>query len=81
MTWIKEKDIYEVQFFPFLGDMEKWRVYVADNEKKAKKIFKSIVAQWTSKKTIVYDCLAIRSKEIEAIIVTKVDRKGLYAKP
>ena len=82
MTWKKEEteEIYEVHFFPFIGDLDRWRVYVGNNQKDARKAFKNIVSQWEKKKIIVYDAMAISSKEIEVIIVAKVKKTGLYAK-
>lgn len=71
MPW-KTEDRYEVHIFPLFGELERWRIYVATDEKKARKEFKNIVSQWKAGKIIVYDAFAVRAKEVEAIMLTKV---------
>ena len=78
MPW-KTEDRYEVLFFPLFGEPEFVRIYVAINEKEARKAFKEIVSQWKRGKEIVYDAFAVRAKEVEAIILTS--RTQLVHKP
>jgi len=71
---------YEVHLFPFVGDLDSWRVYVANNEKDGRKAFKDIVSQWKKNGIIVYDAIALRAKEIEAIQLVKINCTVPYSK-
>ena len=71
MAW-KYEARYELHFFPILGELERWQIYVSTDEKTGRKVLKDVVSQWKWGGIITLDAIAIKADSIEAIVLVKV---------